>query len=167
MFVGLLGIMVACQQSSTGDKTAATEMTSQQDLQSLAASVNPTDKLALPVTGMSCEMACGGAIRKALIETKAVNRVQFDFQMARDTNVAYISYDANKIQEKELISLIEKINDGQFHTGNSTSTSLEVKGSGGSHAGNTQSSTNVFSAPQIPQIKLPSILDILRSIIFN
>lgn len=167
LIIGLLGILVACQQTASTEQSQSKQPLEQQDLQSIAANVHPTHKLAVPVTGMSCEMACGGSIRKALIETSAVNRVQFDFQMARDTNIAYISYDSNKIKEAELVSLIEQINNGQFHTGKVTEQVIEEQTTAGSNVGNAQSNSTIFTTPELPRIQLPSILDILRTIIFK
>jgi copper chaperone CopZ len=86
--------------------------------------VVPTKKITIDVSGMTCEHACGGSIRMALKETNAVDRVSFDFEIDRKTNKAFIAYDDKKISEKEIVTIIEKINDKQFTTGESEVTSI-------------------------------------------
>lgn len=82
-------------------------------------------KLAIEVSGMTCEHACGGSIRMALKETGAVDRVSYDFEAGRKTNTAYITFDKSKISADKIVSIIETINENQFKTGKSSSTDLE------------------------------------------
>lgn len=86
--------------------------------------VVPTKKLVIDVSGMTCEHACGGSIRMALKETNAVDRVSFDFETDRKTNKAFIAFDDKKISEKEIVTIIEKINDKQFTTGEAITTTI-------------------------------------------
>lgn len=86
--------------------------------------VVPTKKLAIEVSGMTCEHACGGSIRMALKETNAVDRVSFDFETDRKKNKAFIAFDDKKISEKEIVTIIEKINDKQFTTGEAITTTI-------------------------------------------
>ncbi|MDR0801339.1 heavy-metal-associated domain-containing protein [Fluviicola sp.] len=87
--------------------------------------VHANRKLAVEVSGMSCEHACGGSIRMALKETGAVDRVSYDFKSGRKTNTAYITFDKSKISADKIVSIIETINDKQFTTGKVSSTDLE------------------------------------------
>lgn len=87
--------------------------------------VHADRKLAVEVSGMSCEHACGGSIRMALKETGAVDRVSYDFESGRKTNTAYITFDKSKISADKIVSIIETINDKQFTTGKVSSTDLE------------------------------------------
>lgn len=82
--------------------------------------VIPTNKLTVEVSGMSCVHACGGAIRMGLKDTKAVDRVSFDFKDGRKTNTCYVTFDEKKISEKQIISIIQKLNNKQFTTGKSS-----------------------------------------------
>lgn len=87
--------------------------------------VHADRKLAIEVSGMSCEHACGGSIRMALKETGAVDRVSYDFESGRKTNTAYITFDKSKISADKIVSIIENVNDKQFTTGKSSSTDIE------------------------------------------
>lgn len=94
--------------------------------------VHANRKLAVEVSGMSCEHACGGSIRMALKETGAVDRVSYDFESGRKSNTAYITFDKSKISADKIISIIESINDKQFKTGKLNSTDLEEETTSGS-----------------------------------
>lgn len=78
--------------------------------------VIPTKILSLEIEGMSCEMNCGGSIRKELKKTGAVSRVEFVWVEEAEKQLTKVSYDDTKITDKEIVALIEKINDGQFST---------------------------------------------------
>jgi copper chaperone CopZ len=81
-----------------------------------AVEVTPNKLLTLDVEGMSCEMNCGGSIRKELKKTGAVSRVEFVWIEEAEKQVTKVSYDDTKISDKEIVALIEKINEGQFTT---------------------------------------------------
>lgn len=83
-------------------------------------------QLAIEVLGMSCEHACGGAIRMALTDTKAVDRCSFDFKADRKVNTAFITFDKEKISADQIVSIIQKLNGGQFTTGKVTTTGIEA-----------------------------------------
>ncbi len=123
-------------------------------------------KLALEVDGMSCEHACGGAIRMALKETNAVDRVSFDFVTERKTNKAIISFDKSKITVDEIIAIVQKVNKGQFTTGKSVTETIEAKNveranSSTENAENTKTIETSFSDETI---EMPNILSFIRRI---
>jgi copper chaperone CopZ len=79
------------------------------------AKVTPNDEMTVQIEGMSCEHACGGAIRMALKKTNAVDRCSFvDFNAENEANEAKITFDNTKISRDQIISIIETTNDGQF-----------------------------------------------------
>ena len=58
----------------------------------------------------------GWLIRKELKKTGAVSRVEFVWIEEAEKQVTKVSYDDAKISDKEIVALIEKINEGQFTT---------------------------------------------------
>ena len=68
----------------------------------------------LQIEGMVCEMGCGSSIRKALKDTKAVDRCSFDFKDERKVNTATISFDSTAISKDKIVSIISHLNDKQF-----------------------------------------------------
>jgi copper chaperone CopZ len=74
-------------------------------------------QLNLEISGMSCEKGCGGTIRKALKQTGGVERVSYDFVEGRDTQIANITLDSNKINLNKIQTIISELNENQFTTG--------------------------------------------------
>lgn len=164
-FTGIL-LLSACSQNAS-EKTVHKEVTVVETEQ--VSNVTPTKLLSMEIGGMSCEMGCGSAIRKGLLATGAVERVQFDFKMGRDINTATISFDDSKISEQELSKIISELNDKQFSIGSSTvsdykaeektTTSSETKSSGSVGA---QSSFSDLEQATF-EIKTPNLIDLLLS----
>jgi copper chaperone CopZ len=80
------------------------------------AEVKPNHMLTVEIEGMSCEMNCGGSIRKGLKKTGAVSRVEFKWVEEAEKQITNISYDDTKMNEKQIVALIETLNEGQFTT---------------------------------------------------
>lgn len=115
--------------------------------------VQANRKLAIEVSGMTCEHACGGSIRMALKETGAVDRVSYDFETGRKNNTAYITFDKSKISADKIVSIIETLNDKQFTTGKSTSTDLEEETRSSSPS--TTKTTTVITETKSTKIDVP------------
>lgn len=62
------------------------------------------------IDGMTCAVGCAGFIEKKLSNLDGVLSAEVNF----DENKANIQFDDSKISEKELISEISKLNDGQY-----------------------------------------------------
>lgn len=132
--------------------------------------VNVNREMTVQVEGMSCEHACGGAIRMALKETGAVDRCSFDFEADRKVNTAFITFDKDKISADKIVSIIEKVNEGQFTTSNASTKTIEASGNitPEEKSTSTQSITKkVVSRIEIdePSFSLPSISALLSKLI--
>lgn len=122
IFLGLVTVLILGSCSSNEKKIISVE---KKVVYKKLDPVHADRKLAIEVSGMTCEHACGGSIRMALKETGAVDRVSYDFESGRKTNTAYITFDKSKISADKIVSIIETINDKQFTTGKSSSTDIE------------------------------------------
>lgn len=127
------------------------------------AAVDANRLMTIEVKGMSCEMGCGGSIRKELKATGGVARVEFDFVEGEEIQTAKISFDTNKVTENEVVEIITSMNDKQFtvsKTGSediSTSTSTQSNSTPDSEEEKVKISTTPFV--------LPNLFDILSRII--
>lgn len=168
-FTGIL-LLGACSQNSS-EKTVQKEVTVVETEQ--VSNVTPTKLLSMEIAGMSCEMGCGSAIRKGLLATGAVERVQFDFKMGRDVNTATISFDDAKISEQELSKIISELNDKQFTIGSLTISAYkaEEKSTSSSESETkTKSSGSIGAQSSFSdleqssfEIKTPNLIDLLLS----
>lgn len=109
LFISLVVVFSAC--NSTPETIVLRREKGQKTLKT---KVIGTKKMTTEIEGMTCEMGCGGSIRKALKETGGVERVQYDFVEGRKKQVALITYDAAKIDAQKMLQLIQTINEKQF-----------------------------------------------------
>jgi copper chaperone CopZ len=105
----LLGLFFAC--NSTPETIV---LRREKVVKTTKTKVSGTKKMTAEIEGMTCEMGCGGSIRKALKETGGVERVQYDFVEGRKKQVAVVTYDAAKTDVLKMLQLIQSINEKQF-----------------------------------------------------
>lgn len=114
-FIYLLSILLVAFSCATKEEKIIVKNAKPKE-EKKAVEVTPNKVLTLDVEGMSCEMNCGGSIRKGLKKTGAVSRVEFVWVEEAEKQVTKVSYDDTKITDKEIISIIEELNEGQFTT---------------------------------------------------
>lgn len=68
----------------------------------------------LSIDGMSCEMMCGGSIKKALAKLPGVHSTEIRFVEGEEQDHAVVDFDASKVSDTELIEAIQKLHDGQY-----------------------------------------------------
>jgi periplasmic mercuric ion binding protein len=156
-----LFLLAACADKSTNtvEEVAATK---EQEVV-----VNPTNMLTMEISGMTCEMGCGGTIRKGLRASNAVESVKFeDFDADYETNTTHILYDAKKISKEELKKIVNELSNGQYKVESMSDTEYSSENdqasavSGSSKKSTTlpligDGSTGLFS------FQLPNLLDLL------
>ena len=76
--------------------------------------VVPNQILVAEVEGMVCKMGCGGLMRRELIQTNAVSRVEIDYHEGVERQTIKIHYDDKLISQTEIVKKLEKINKNQF-----------------------------------------------------
>jgi copper chaperone CopZ len=79
-----------------------------------ATSNNANKKLALSVQGMVCKMGCGGSIRKELLATNAVEKVEVDFVEDKESQLITVYYNNSLSSKEKLLKVINEMNDKQF-----------------------------------------------------
>lgn len=158
--IGILAFAASCSQT-TPDQGTAERVEGQTQKE-----VVPNKVLTVEIDGMVCQMGCGSAIRKALLETGGVSSCEFDFEEDRKTNVSSISFDKNLVTADRLVKIISEVNKGQFTTGQvKTVTLSDVAGHeeiGSKETKSEKSSVNVSSSAGI---QLPNFLEMLSSLL--
>ena len=76
--------------------------------------VIPNKSLKVKVSGMMCEMGCGGSIRTELKAGGGIDRVIYDFKDGEKEQFAEIRYDDRITDQGKIVKLIEAIQDGKF-----------------------------------------------------
>jgi len=125
----------------------------------------PVTKADLVIEGMSCEMMCGGSIKKALAKVNGVESTEIVFNDGDEADHAVVTYDESKVTDAELVAAIHALYDGQYQV-KGISITRQVKGTvntGSSDVEATQESKVSVYAPAA--ILLPSVITILSRIL--
>lgn len=130
------------------------------------APVHSTAVLTMEVEGMTCEMGCGGSIRKELKATGGVERVKFDFVEGAEKQKTYVYFDEAKVSEKELKEIVTSMNEKQFSISSSNKGKVE-KASDISVESSTSSDEEVIVKMDEDNFQLPNLLGILKDLVLN
>lgn len=123
--------------------------------------VQANQLMTIQVEGMTCEMGCGGSIRKALKATGAVERVSFDFVEGRNIQQATVYLDSTKVSAGELEMIIRSINEKQFKTYQRTTEALSAS----SATVDSPSSEQEKMELNEEAIAVPNLLDLLTGFV--
>jgi len=69
-------------------------------------------KIALNIEGMTCEIGCARTIQSKLSKTEGVKFAEINFEKKN----GIVEYDANKLSEKDIVSVVEQIAGGDLYT---------------------------------------------------
>ena len=153
-----LFLLFACSEApeaGTADNTENAEVSK--------GDVTANTLLSMEVTGMTCEMGCGGTISDKLMESEGVTKVEFDFEEERATNIALISYDDSKISDDDIETIITELNEGQFTVGSSSMEPIEDATTSSVNNSSSGETTPVVET-STPYIEMPNLLDILSGL---
>ena len=124
----------------------------------------PVTTADLSIEGMSCEMMCGGSIKKALAAL-GVTGTEIKMNEAEGPDHAIVTYDDGKITDVQMIEAIQKLHDGQYKV-LAVSITKEVLGTSASNSDAEQKVEEEGVSVSVPEeVVLPSILAILSRII--
>jgi hypothetical protein len=102
-------------------------------------------------------MGCGGSIRKELIQTNAVSKVDIEYEDGAKKQTIKIHYDNKLITHSEIVRKLEKINKGQFKVFPIGTSEIQTSTSGSSSPSGINMAEKTF--------ELPNLLGILSSFI--
>lgn len=102
-------LLIACQQDKSSPKSPNIP---EKDSKNLKAQGKA--KATFQVEGMVCKMGCGAAIRKDLLQSGCVVKVDIDFKEKAKEQTIIAHYDPSKIDITKMKAIIETTNEGQF-----------------------------------------------------
>lgn len=74
-----------------------------------------TSTAKLEISGMMCAHACGGKIKKELLEIPGVANASIDFESGRELNAAEVEFDPDAVSPEELAEKVTGIADGKLY----------------------------------------------------
>lgn len=118
----------------------------------------------LSIDGMSCEMMCGGSIKKALAKLPGVNSTEIRFVEGDENDHAVVSYDAARVTDDEMIRTIQSLYDGQYKVV-SVKITKQVPATNGTSTGNTKAEDRGVSLMAPAALVVPGIVSILAQLL--
>lgn len=132
-----------------------------------ASQVDANSMMTMDIQGMTCEMGCGGSIRKELKGTGAVARVKYDFVEGEKTQKAYISFDSSKISAEEIIDIVEKMNEEQFSVGKHSVEKIEDDAEVKSTTKTNSSSEDASLEMDESGFQMPNLINLLKDLVVH
>lgn len=125
----------------------------------------PVTMADLTIEGMSCEMMCGGSIKKALAKLPGVTGTEIVFHEGEEADHAVVTYNEAEISDAQLVAAIQELYDGQYQV-KGVSITRQVKGNGQSGAREVNAAEESKVSVYAPAaILLPSVITILSRIL--
>jgi copper chaperone CopZ len=149
-----IALLMGCSGASNAPEQAAGAIA--RTVQEVAiTSGEPVTIADLSIEGMSCEMMCGGAIKKALAKLGAQAT---EIKMSEDDspNHAIVTYDGARLSDAQLVEAIQALHDGQYKVVSIAITKQVKGGSGSAEQPKAEEKSVSVLAPKA--IVLPSIL---------
>ena len=128
--------------------------------------VHATAVLTMEVEGMTCEMGCGGSIRKELKATGGVERVKFDFVEGAEKQKTYVYFDEAKVSEKDLKEIITTMNEKQFTISSSSKENVDKTTETSESKSNSSDEAPVVNLDE-DNFQLPNLVGILKDLVLN
>lgn len=118
----------------------------------------------IAISGMTCEMMCGGSIKKALAKLPGVSSTEIAFQEGEAAvDRAVVTYDPAKVSDAQLVSAIQALHDGQYKVV-TVDLTKQVK-SVGSTTQRGEATEEGEVAASIGEIAVPSIVGLLYRLV--
>lgn len=108
-FLTVLLITIIFVSCDTHDKAAQAENEKNNETQIKEADVKTVQ---LEIKGMTCEIGCAKLIQSKLYKTDGVTFAEVHFA----DRSGVVSYDANRLSEKDLVQAVEKAGGGDLYT---------------------------------------------------
>ena len=74
----------------------------------------PVTMADISIDGMTCEMMCGGAIKKALGALPGIASTDIKFTEGDERDHAIVTFDESKVNDAQMVEAIQALYDGQY-----------------------------------------------------
>lgn len=117
----------------------------------------------LSISGMTCEMMCGGAIKNAMAKLPGVSGTEIKFTEGDTPDHAVVTYDPAQVSDADLVKAVEALHEGQYKV-LTVDITKQVKGTAAGDAPHAKAQENEVSAA-LPEVSMPSLLSLLARLI--
>ncbi len=158
-------LLVACSSSSTTDTTANTAAGIPRSVNEVVVAGTPVTMADLSIDGMTCEMMCGGSIKKALANLPGVSTTDIKFTEDASADHAIVTFDAAQVSEAEIVKAVEALHEGQYKV-SAIAITKQVQGTPAADATEepAEKVEGQISA-SLPELVLPSVFGFLSRLL--
>lgn len=157
--VATLLLVTACSGPGTTDSTITATRTE--------TSVNisegqPLATADLSISGMTCEMMCGGMIKGALAKVPGVEKTEIAFHDGDAIGHAKVTYDPAKVSDTDLANAVQLLADGQYKV-QAIAVVKQVKAS--PSAARQPQGHDEASGSLMPEVAMPNLVATLLALV--
>jgi copper chaperone CopZ len=125
----------------------------------------PVTMADLSIDGMSCEMMCGGSIKKALAKLPGVSGTEIKYVEGDERDHAIVTYDPAQVTDAQMVEAIQALHEGQYKVLAVNITKQVLAPGGAAGDANTTKEDKAVSVRDASSTVLPSILALLTQIL--
>jgi len=119
LIVGATLFATACTSTSSPNAADAAAEVAAQGIERVVTDqvINagiPVTTADLAIDGMSCEMMCGGSIKKALAKLPGISGTEIAFVEGDERDHAIVTYDPSQVSDAQMIEAIQALHEGQY-----------------------------------------------------
>jgi copper chaperone CopZ len=162
--LSLLVFAMACGQAPMPTTADAPTSVVRTEKEVAIASGEPMATADLSVSGMTCAMMCGGAIKDAMAKLPGVNNTEIQFTDADQVNHAVVTYDPAKVSDADMVKAIQSLHEGQYKV-SSVNVTKQVLHTGKADAPAEGKVEGDVSASTLPDVVLPSLIALLSRLV--
>lgn len=157
----LVTLLCACGQGTSADQSATVADRTVKEV--AIAEGEPVATADLGITGMTCEMMCGGMIKSALAKVPGVSEATIAFHDGDAVGHAKVTYDPAKVNDAQLVSAVQALADGQYKV-ESIAIVKQVKHAP-SAAKKQVDREDDASASLLPEVPMPNLVATLLALV--
>lgn len=125
----------------------------------------PVTMADLSISGMTCEMMCGGAIKDALAQLKGVDHTEIAFTAEEGKpSHAVVTYDPAQVSDVDMVKTVQALHEGQYKVLAVDITKQVVRTGEAAGPAETEETEKV-NASALGEVVIPSILALLTRLV--
>lgn len=158
--IAFVALLFACGQGTATEQAAVADRTVQEVAISEGEPVATAD---LGISGMTCEMMCGGMIKEALTKLPGVAGTEIAFHDGDAMGHAKVTYDPAQVNDDQLVAAVQALADGQYKV-ESIAIVKQVK-QAPSAANRSVDREESVSASILPEVTMPNLVSTLLALV--
>ena len=161
LFLATMALATACSGPATSDAGSTASRT--ENIVAITEG-QPMATADLGISGMSCEMMCGGMIKSALVKVPGVEKTDVVFHDGDSLGYAKVTYDPVKVDDAQLVKTVQSLADGQYQV-RSIAVVKQVKDGKQAQCGPANAAGTGVCAGLMPEVGMPSLVQVLLTLV--